>query len=248
MPYQKRAYQARRRAPARKRTRYSPAKKMVTGHGPTLLEKLASGVGTAAKVAMAVAPAIAAINTEAKYFDQAAAVVFNTPGTNDSLTCLTGAIAQGLTDVTRIGNSLLAKDIQVKMAFNFAATTTVVGLHCRWMVFVWKENVQSNTPTVAKIFENPSNLYSTLNKDYTDQFVVLKDKFFCMNANMIPATTLTQGFSSTKFYKKLNWHMRFLDGTNNGWTQNHIYILFRGSGTSVSGACTFVSRLNYTDN
>lgn len=246
MPYRKRTFAKRGR-----RVNYSKSKKMVTGHGPTLLEKIASGAGSVAKLAMAVAPAIAAINTESKFYDQTATVISHSPGTNDTFVALSGAIAQGTDEQNRIGNSCLAQDLQLRLAHNFNSTLgapNVVGIHCRMMLICWKENGQSNVPSVAKVFQQPNNLYSPVNKDNSDQFVVLKDKFFSLNSTTGVAGST--GFTSNKLFKKLNWHLRWADATVTGATQNHVYLLLRSSASGATNALstTYYSRMNYTDN
>lgn len=244
MAYKKRF--VRRRRPMK----YSKAKKMVTGHGPTFLEQIASGAGTVARLATAVAPAIAAINTEHKYYDQTASVVSNTPGTNDQLIALTGAIAAGTGDSDRIGNSILAKDLQLRLAMNFTSTIgtpNVIGAHCRMLLMCWKENGNQNVPSIAKIFESPTNLYSPVNKDYSDQFVILKDKFFSLNN--VSGVAGSAGYTTMKLFKNLNWHLRWSDGTTTSATQNHVYLILRcGNTSSNSLSTTYYSRLNYTDN
>jgi len=234
-----------------RKVRYSRTKKMVTGHGPTMLESIASGVGSVAKLAMAVAPAIAAINTESKYYDQVSTLTSYSPGTNDSLINLTQAIAQGLDDTNRIGNSILAQDLQLRLAHSFTQTAgapNVNSIFCRMMLICWKENLQANAPTIAKIFESPNNIYSLINKDNSDQFVIMKDKFFCLNAQSgLPGS---QAFQTAKLYKKLNWHLRFNGTGTAAGTQNHVYLLLRSSATGAATALntTYISRLNYTDN
>ena len=106
----------------RKFQRKNRVKRTVQGQGETMVEKIASGAGQVAKLASAVLPAIMAINTEHKYYDQTAAVTAYTPGTNDQILYLSNAIAQGTTDITRIGNSILAKDLQLRMALSFIST------------------------------------------------------------------------------------------------------------------------------
>lgn len=235
------------------RARYSKTKKMVTGHGPTLLEQMASGAGAVAKLATAVAPVIAAVNTELKYVDNAGSVTAHSPGTGDQIIHLSANLINGTQDNQRIGNSILAKDIQLRQALNFTSSVgppVVVGLHCRAMLICWKENYKVNAPTAAKIFEVPSNLYSALNKDYSDQFVVIKDKFFTMNAGSIPASTAIQGFTQMKWYKNLGFHMRF-DGINGtDATQNHLFLILRSSASGAGTALqsTYYARLNFTDN
>lgn len=241
-----------RRGGRRRPVNYSKSKKMVTGHGPTLLEKIASGAGSVAKLAMAVAPAIAAINTEHKYYDVTQAVTAYVPGTNDQILNLTGGITQGTTDITRIGNSILAKDLSLRMALDFPSTIgapNVTGIHCRMMLLCWKENIQLNSPTAARIFEAPTNLYSPINKDYSDQFVVLKDKFFTLRSDGSGIASTT-GQTHMKIFKNLNWHIRYQAGGAADGTTNHIILVLRSSAAGVSNAmnCTYYSRLNFTDN
>lgn len=233
----------------RKPVRYSKTKKMVTGHGPTLLDKIASGAGSVARLATAVAPVIAAINTEHKYFDKTASVVSYSPGTNDQLINLTNGPGQGLTDQNRIGNSILAKHLQLRLAHSFTSvvgTPNVSGVHCRMLLICWKGDASVDIPTIAKIFEQPNNLYSPVNKDNSDGFVVMKDKFFSLNNSSGLAGPAA--FTAMKLFKPLDWHIRW-DET--GPTQNHIYLVLRCSGTGASSGSlntTYYSRLDFTDN
>lgn len=230
---------------------YSPSKKLVTGHGPTLLDKIASGVGSVAKLATAVAPAIAAINTEMKYYDQTAAVSAYTPGTNDQIISITDAIAAGVADNNRVGNSFLAKSLQLRLAYSFTPAVgppAIHGLHCRMMLVCWKDNASQNIISATKLFEAPTNLYSPVNKDYSDSFVVLKDKYFSLNANINSA--YPQAFTTQKIFKNINWHMRFASSAASSGTTNHIFLILRSSATGATNALqtTYYSRLNFTDN
>lgn len=221
-------------------------RKLVTGHGPTLVEQIASGAGSVAKLATSILPMISAINTEAKYIDYSATVTSNTPGTNDSINLLTD-VNPGTGDSDRIGNSILAKDLSVRMAINFTPSATVFGLHCRAMLICWKTDATHNAISSAKLFEDPTNLYSPINKDYSDQMVVLKDKFFALNAQNPGTGTIPMSFVHMKIFKKLDWHMRWQDGSGSP-TLNHIYLVLRSSASSPSMSTTYYSRLNYTDN
>lgn len=236
-----------------KKKTYGPSrtKQLVTGdRQPTMVEQIANGAGQVAKLASAVMPIIAAVNTESKYYDQSANVSANTPGTNDNLIALTTAITNGTSDTTRIGNSILGRDLQVRLAMNFTSTIgapNVIGAHCRMLLICWKDNASQNTPTIAKIFEQPNNLYSPVNKDLSDSFVVMKDKFFALNNSSGVAGSA--GFTTMKIYKKLNWHLRYADSTTNSPTQNHIYLILRCGNTSGNSLTTsYYSRLNFTDN
>lgn len=237
-----------KRRPRGKPVKYSKSKKMVTGHGPTLLDRIASGVGSVAQLANAVAPAIAAINTEHKYYDETAAVTAYNPGTNDVIQALTSPIAEGTGDSERIGNSILLKDLQVRLAGQFTSTSTVVGVHCRMMLVAFKGDVNAIPITANLLFESPTNLYSPINKDNSDQLVVMKDKFFTLNAQSIPGAALSQSFFTMKLFKKIDWHARFNDAGNA--TTNHIFLVLRCSSPTTANALgvTYYSRLNYTDN
>jgi len=243
----------RRQAPKR-RVNYSRTKELVVGHGPTLLERIASGVGSAAKLATAVAPIIEAINTESKYHDETAAFTSYNTATNADVRCLTDGITQGVTDETRIGNSILAQDLQIRLAIsqpvthNAVPSNSILGTFHRVIIFVWKIN-DFGGPTVAKLLEDPTNIYSPMNKDYTDQFVVMKDKHMVLNAQMPPVqSTVTVFHRSMKYYKKLNWHMRWDDAGND--VANHVWMLTMSTVTGATNAVgtTFYSRLNFTDN
>lgn len=242
----RRAYPQRRRKIPQKY--HSKTKQMVTGSGPTLLEKIASGAGSIAKVAAAVLPAISMINTEQKYSDLAATVQAYNPGTNDSIQALSYSIAQGTTDVSRIGNSVLLKDFYIKGYVQWTASTTIHFGITRLMFFVWKANVQDNPPTVAKLFENPNDLNSPVNKDYSDQFVVIKDKWFSHQAQISAATL--QSPKLVKMYKPLNFHARWDAGTTADSTLNHLYFILRGGAATSANQSqfTYYSRVNFTDN
>lgn len=247
MPYRKRY--AKKKLPKTKRVQ-NRVKEMV-GEKPSIVDSIANGVGQVAKLAGVVAPIIAAINTEHKYADTASSVNAYIPGTNDVIAFLTDTIDQGVGDVDRIGNSILAQDIQLRMAINFTSTVgppPVQGLHCRAMMVVWKQNQQDNPISIAKIFETPTNLYSGVNKDYSDQFVILKDKFFTLNAST--SNYGTQGFTQMKWFKKLGFHLKYDGPASTDHTLNHIFLILRSSATAIGNSMqvTYYSRLNFTDN
>lgn len=157
-------------------------------------------------------------------------------------------MGQSLADTGRIGNSILAKELYIKGHHYFLASTTVHTTQTRITVICWKPDIQDNPPTAAKLFEAPANINSAINKDYSDQYVVLYDKLFTNNAAISAATI--QDAKLFKFYKKLDWHMRFDDATTGDATCNHVYLVLRSNaGTSANqSTMAFYARLNYTDN
>lgn len=246
MPYKKtyrRSYPKRSARPYRQ----EKTKTMVTGKPPTLVEKIASGVGSVATLARAVAPAIAAINTELKYVDGVVTNNPSVPGTNDTIQLLS-SIVQGTDDNQRIGNSILAKDITVKLIADYIADATTFSVWYRFTLLVWKANANSNTPNISKIFEQPNVIHSAFNKDYTDQMVILKDKIIPFNLQVVLTGNQSAGAIFLKIYKKLNFHMRWLNATT-GVTENHVYLVSRFSEAVGNQATVAIySRLNFTDN
>jgi len=227
-------------------------KNMVEGP-PTLLDKIASGVGSVAKLATAVAPMLAMINTEAKYYDETNTFSTYVVGTNNDIRCLTDNIDQSLTSVGRIGDSVLCLNFQIRVALTQAVTTTILGGFHRILIFAWKDDSTANPPlaTCANVLEAPTNIYSPLNKDYSDQIVVLKDKHIAFNSSVIPTTgTITTTFKTWKFYKQIDWHLRWTGATGSTTkSTNHIWMITMSSPV-LAGAIgtTYYSRINYTDN
>lgn len=231
-----------------KKTNYKKTKQMVQGQGPTLLEKIASGAGTVATLARAVAPVISMINTELKFYDQSNSASAYAVGGTPYLSCLTNNISPGTSENNRIGNSILGKNLYFRAQIGWLNSATISYGASRLIIFAWKENAQVNAPTAAKILWTPGDINSAINKDYSDQFVIIKDKTFIHNANLV--TVSQQDAKYVKLYKPLDFHMRFTGSAGATQTTNHIYMLFLGGGASSANASyiNLYSRFNYTDN
>lgn len=248
MAFKKRNYRRR----ARPYRRVNKTKKLVTGHGPTMLEKIASGIGGVATVARAVLPAISAINTEEKFLDIGTTLTSLTSGT-PSIANL-NQMATGTTESTRIGNSILAKNLNMKMGFkcNWAAAANGSGLS-RFRITIFCDKSQAGSaPTTAQLFQDNTNMMSAFNKNYTDRFVILKDKYINANRMATPFSTGTVNqYYSFKYFKALEYHIRYIGSTAvvADLGQNALYycIWFVGD-TNVTGQYESYSRLNFTDN
>lgn len=248
MPYKKQ--QMRKRPTYRKRVYQNRTKKLVTGQGPTLLEKIASYAGPVATLAKAIVPVVAAINTEAKYIDSSAGL--SPTLASPSIVCLS-QLAQGLTDKTRIGNSLLAKSIQwrIRIIQNLDQGGTYGPPFGSIRMLLFIDKLQGGTaPTLAQIMESTANNLSMANKNYTDRFTILKDKVYSTTLNYaIPATTPAQSVIDFKGFKRLDFHMRYLgtgaSASDNG--PNALYLMCWPQ-HSLGTSFTFYTRLNFTDN
>lgn len=229
-----------RRGRKRPYKRIAKTKALVTGQTqPTLIEKIASGIGSAASVAKAVLPIVQAINTELKFIDSYATgqSVSNTP----SIQPVTYT-AQGTDEQNRIGNSILSKDLNLKLTLqpNYLASDFN---RMRLIVFVDKGQ-RGTLPTIAELLQNTSYLLdSGFNKNYSDRFVIIKDKKFSL---------IKYGFQELqmKVYKKLNFHIRYI-GTSAATAsagENQVYFVVIGDTSTNLPSYSFYSRVNFTDN
>lgn len=228
-----------RKKPYKKYRRVNRTKKLVTGQTqPTLLETIASGAGAVANVARAVLPIVSAINTEQKFFDftSTASPTLNTPviqGLNQ--------IIQGVDENQRIGNSILAKDMNMRFQILINTTTDPQNM-IRMVVFVDKQQAGS-VPTITQLMQAPTNFQSPYNKDYTDRFAILKDKYICLNTNN---NRVHQG----KFYKTLPFHIRYIGPTaaSADLGNNTVYVLWWSAYALNGPTINYYNRLNFTDN
>lgn len=234
--YRKRSYGKRRGG----QRRIARTKKLVTGQQqPTLLEKIASGVGSAAKVATAVLPMIKAINTEQKFIDLATGAVNISSTPSFWNLCLMGT---GTDEQSRIGNSILLKDFNLRISFTPNYTGTAYN-YFRMTILV--DKMQNGTPpTATQLFQAPTNLDSAFNRNTSDRFVILKDKRFVI-AQQGDQLNVIQ-----KIYKKLDFHARYL-GTPlvaSSAGPNAVYLMLWGTATVNFPTASIYNRTNYTDN
>lgn len=223
-------------------TKGGRTKKLVTGQKqPTLLEKIASGVGGVASVAKAVLPMIQMINTEAKYIDTVtnAAIPIGTPW----IQCL-NLLAQGVDEFERIGNSILAKDLNIRVSF--IPNYNIIDYNLiRFIIFVDKHQ-QGTAPTAAQLLTSPGNIDSAFNRDFTDRFVIIKDK------RCVVSKQGDQMQIFHKVYKQLNFHCRYIlpGGAAADLGNNAIYFFAISNAVLLANSpqAYIYSRINFTDN
>lgn len=238
-----------RRRPARKFPKKTARVKKMVGEQPSLVDKIASGVGQVAKLAGAIAPIVAAINTEEKYVDYTSSVTFS--NASPQIINLTRT-AQSLTDTGRIGDSVKARFLQIRNHF-VADHSTVNNNIIRCMIFVDKSVSASMgiaDPTLANLFTSSTNVFSPLNKDNGDRFVLLKDKIFTLDCPTATNAVAGARGGSTRFMKinlPLDFHIRYVAANLNDVGPNQVYMLL-WTASGVTPSCTYYSRFKYTDN
>jgi hypothetical protein len=103
-------------------------------------------------------------------------------------------MAQGTTDTSRVGDTILAKKLTASVFFTYNATNTTTNLAAsqnlmRFVIFVWKPFFADVAPTAAKVFTYTSTAYSAmgpLTHDGIDQLVILHDELFALDGFVNP--------------------------------------------------------------
>ena len=219
------------------------------------------GAGKAIQVAgsaLSLATTIASvINAEHKHLDTLSGVI-SCSNSTPNVTCLTN-MAQGTTDQTRTGNSVLSKHVYLKGSITRSAARDAGAVDLvRVMLIIDTNDVADTAPTIDLILQNYSTTYSAVsphNKAYTDRFKVLYDKSFALSEQTpLKMIKLYKQFK-TKTYtnKKGKAVIRALHQTYNGpnstdLSKNHIYVVSIGSNNTSPPDMAWHARFGYVDN
>lgn len=193
-------------------------------------------VGQVASKALATANYIRGmVNCELHNYDEAqTATAIDNSG---SVTSLIDGIAQGDTNNTFTGNSLLLKRVQLRgtIAMHASATSTRV----RLMVVLDKRPPSSGTPPVVTDILNTAAITSFLNiENQIGRFKVLMDRTYVVNTQF-PERPFT-------FFRKLSLHCKFNDSQE--LSLNDVLILQISDESTNTPTVAFNSRLRYYDN
>lgn len=219
----------------------------MVGEQPSFVEKIARGAGSVATLARAIAPIVSMVNTEEKFVDKSSTV--SLPVATPAIISLTN-MAQGLTDITRIGDSIKARFLQLRLKFT-PLFSAVASNHIRMMLVIDKSiNAATpvNTLTLANLFQNSADILSPINKDQGDRFVILKDKQIILNN--LGAGTANPG-GDTRFLKlnmPLDFHIRFVAPTTTDLGPNNVFLVLWSDVVTTGPTCSYYSRFKYTDN
>nr|UOF80765.1 capsid protein [Cressdnaviricota sp.] len=176
------------------------------------------------------------VNTESKFADLGVTTL--NPSNTGGLTYLSG-VAQGTTNITRVGNSLLAKSvlINIQCVINASATNTVV----RLVLFVDHDN-QGADPAVTTVLQSADSR-AFINRLQGKRFSVLKDWQYVLN-------TSTNAQVNDKVYLKLHHHIKYggTDATVASALQGNVFLLSISDQAVNTPTVIVNSRLRYIDN
>lgn len=179
------------------------------------------------------------VNVEFKKHDSQAT---NTPSTSGVISSL-AAIAQGDTDQTRSGNSILAKSLYLQYTIKQHASASET--FCRLVVFMDKQQISDTAPSIGDILDSTfSSQYwlAPLNNEFgVGRFKVLADRRFAFSGNGKEAHI-------GKLYLKLKNHIRYNGSTVSDIQKNGIYLLWVSSEATNTPSVEHVARLTFTDN
>lgn len=175
-------------------------------------------------------------NADKKFLD--VEIGTDTPGTTASITYLSPC-AQGNSDITRIGDTISPKAIEVN-AYAFVHASAAYDV-CRAILFMDKEN-RGVIPSATELLMTAADVRAHRNTVYTKRFRVLRDKKF----------TLDPSGNSSKFWK---WYLPLTKpikyGSNNGditdARENNLFVLLVGVQNTNKTTFSMKSRIVFTD-
>lgn len=189
-----------------------------------------------AKKAMAGVKALRGIiNSEKKFHDYDIIEEVTTAGSSYGLT----DIAQGDTNTTRTGNSIMAKSVQIRgnVQFSNASVKHVVNVY-----LVHDTQQASDTkPSFSTIFEN-NNVRSFLNSDTIGRFSILKKWTYVPTDQTL--------FQFDEWIDLGNHHVRYNGTAATDIQRGGLYMVQVSNQPSGTGApqMVFASRVTYYDN
>lgn len=179
------------------------------------------------------------INTEKKYIENLTIgpIIVTSAGRIDCISL----IAQGLTDITRVGNSILGASLQLRK--NVVVSAVDPSQTLRMILFLDKNNANGTLPLVTDVLTT-ADISSMSNINNNDRFVILRD-------SVVTVSTSGDNKNYEKFYVDLTrLHIKF-DGTaatQASAAENHIYVLLI-SDVAVNGPTVTVgNRIAFYDN
>jgi hypothetical protein len=179
------------------------------------------------------------INIEIKHFDSYGTVSF----TDSSTTVLIANIPQGITQQTRVGDSVRLQSVELRMYVQ-ASGSSIKNDVCRAVIV--RDNAATGSAfTSADLWEVATANYETVSPykfSNTDRFSIVWDEMFNLDA-----TSLV----SKVFYVKIphNGHMKYVGagGSISDAGNGVLYLVCVGNKSSFAPAAYFFTRILYTD-
>lgn len=152
------------------------------------------------------------------------------------------AIGQADNVSGRTGNSILVKSLSANgyMYINASQTTNT---RVMLALVLDKQQISDTTPAITDIFNSQTDPHTLLNTNNLGRFTILMRKQYTLDSN-----TAGNNARSLKFFKRLNFHVRYNGTTANDLQKNGIFLVMITSESSLYPSISYNTRLNYHDN
>jgi len=160
------------------------------------------------------------------------------------------SIAQGVTEIQRIGRKCTIKSIQVKALLTFAPTAAATAAGNTWIYIILDKQTNGAAAAPTDIFTTTNVNTAMINMDNSSRFVVLKKWVHNWGSQAGVTAAYNNQVKTINWYKKCNYDIEW-SGTTGAITElrsNNIF-MYCGSSpliddlVSVSGVC----RVRFSD-
>lgn len=171
------------------------------------------------------------------------------------------SIPTGTDNVSRNGDRVLPRWLQIHMFHGLGPTTTVPNLVVRVILFKWYGNNANltTTPFVSEVLTNSGTVFAPLGYldedvvgskgDRTRRIEVLKSKLITFNDINNYSSTLKLNIDLNPNTKKIKEHLEFVDATTNPAISGNIYMLIvTDNATNTEYGYKMTSKLVFYDN
>lgn len=148
------------------------------------------------------------------------------------------SMAQGITDITRVGDRISLKHIEARWDLIFADATNFM----RFILFQWVGDAVSDVPAISSVLESTPYYLSPFNWDQRHKFRILHDETYRLDATASPRTHIGRckvGLSKS--------HIQFLNASTNIEAGGLFALFMSDSAAAAHPAYDLYTRIAYTD-
>ncbi len=174
-------------------------------------------------------------NEEPKHYDVLSS---GTAGIAGSGVLYLSSMAQGITDITRVGDRISLKSIEARWDLIFADATNFM----RIILFQWVGDAVSDVPAISSVLESTPYYLSPYNWDQRAKFRILHDETYCLDATANPRTHVGHCKVGLR-----GSHLQFLNASTNIEAGGLFALFMSDSAAAAHPAYDLYTRIAYTD-
>lgn len=174
-------------------------------------------------------------NEEPKHFDVLSS---GTAGIAGSGVLYLSSMAQGITDITRVGDRIVLKSLEARFDLVVADATNFI----RLILFQWVGDAVSDVPTIAAVLESTPYYLSPFNWDQRGKYRVLHDESVAL-MGVGPVTYISKKIKVGCPVK----HQQFLNASTNIESGGLFALVMSDSAAAAHPGYDLYTRVSYTD-